>query len=149
MTWIEPDSYIDESGKWSDETNTSASSIEIAYDENTDNIHFLLNQPKSCDKVRIDISKSNPDAEPVPIEIYGYWNGGWHWIEGVTWTSGWQELSLGGTVLLERIKLNFRNDDGSDVTTVNVNNINFGQVGIRPLVNVPLAGSGLSGKGLA
>jgi len=62
MTWIEPDSYIDESDTWSNETNTSANSKEIAYDEGTGNIHFLLNQPKSCDKIRIDISRSNPDA---------------------------------------------------------------------------------------
>jgi len=150
MTWIEPDSYIDESGNWSDETNTSASSIETAYDENTGNIHFLLNQPKSCDKIRIDISKSNPDAEPVPMQIQGYWDGSWHDItDGAYWTEGWQELSLGGTVSLEGIKLNFRNDDGQDTTSVNINNVNFNQASVRSLVNSSSAGNSLLGKGLA
>jgi len=142
--YISPDSYEDESGGWSNETNTSAESIEIAYDEGTGWLHFKLDQPTACDKIEIDVSKSNGDADPVPFEIYGYWLEEWHAIYSGAgcWEEGLQELSLGGIVPLEEIKLDFRNDDEYDTTYININNIKFHRVilGISSVLSAVLNG---------
>jgi len=141
MAWIEPDSYEDELGRWNNETNTSAESIEIAYDEGTGWLYFKLDQPTACDKIEIDISKSNGDANPVSFEIYGYWLEEWHAIYSGDWyEEGLQELSLGGIVPLEEIKLAFRNDDYEDVTSVVINNIAFNFVGISSVLSAVLNG---------
>ena len=126
---IEPDSSTDESGLWSNETNTSAESISLAYEESTEWIDFNLTTPQRCCEIYIDVSRTNEEADPVTIEVEGYWSGAWHALSGTyCWVSGLQKISLPTTIVLEKIRLRFRNDDYTDSTEINVNDIRFGKV---------------------
>ncbi len=139
--------------------------VSMVYDENTGTSAYrsILKQSWSsfielvvlpatlCNKIRFYIDTYTSSYITL-VDVDVYYEGGWHNVYNGAFTKGeWNEQSIpDGSFVVSRVRLSFYNNHPLTTIRVYLDEFDFNQIAVRPLVNGSLAsGSLLIGKGLA